>query len=176
AAGKQAERGGERIPMMITELLRNASYIDVALLVLIILSFIFAIAAPGKTKKKAEETEEKIEALKKYQEDSFEMLNKKHESLKEVLVDSINKLTARLNAILKSNETFMLEIDNKTKPLKASIDDTMDQVKATRDTLRKTVLENEREMKKMGKEINNFSKEIQKMKDDIRERTIDLEL
>ena len=161
---------------MITELLRNASYIDVALLVLIILSFIFAIAAPGKTKKKAEETEEKIEALKKYQEDSFEMLNKKHESLKEVLVDSINKLTARLNAILKSNETFMLEIDNKTKPLKASIDDTMDQVKATRDTLRKTVLENEREMKKMGKEINNFSKEIQKMKDDIRERTIDLEL
>lgn len=162
--------------MMITELLRNASYIDVALLVLIILSFIFAIAAPGKTKKKAEETEEKIEALKKYQEDSFEMLNKKHESLKEVLVDSINKLTARLNAILKSNETFMLEIDNKTKPLKASIDDTMDQVKATRDTLRKTVLENEREMKKMGKEINNFSKEIQKMKDDIRERTIDLEL
>lgn len=162
--------------MMITELLRNASYIDVALLVLIILSFIFAIAAPGKTKKKAEETEEKIEALKKYQEDAFEMLNKKHESLKEVLVDSINKLTARLNAILKSNETFMLEIDNKTKPLKASIDDTMDQVKATRDTLRKTVLENEREMKKMGKEINNFSKEIQKMKDDIRERTIDLEL
>jgi competence protein ComGC len=162
--------------MMITELLRNASYIDVGLLVLIILSFIIAIAAPGITKKKAEETEEKIEALKKYQEDAFEMLNKKHESLKEVLVDRINKLTARLNAILKSNETFMLEIDNKTKPLKASIDDTMDQVKATRDTLRKTVLENEREMKKMGKEINNFSKEIQKMKDDIRERTIDLEL
>lgn len=162
--------------MMITELLRNASYIDVALLVLIILSFIIAIAAQGKTKKKAEETEEKIEALKKYQEDAFEMLNKKHESLKEVLVDRINKLTARLNAILKSNETVMLEIDNKTKPLKASIDDTMDQVKATRDTLRKTVLENEREMKKMGKEINDFSTEIQKMKDDIRERTIDLEL
>jgi peptidoglycan hydrolase CwlO-like protein len=162
--------------MMITELLRNASYIDVALLVLIILSFIFAIAAPGKTKKKAEETEEKIEALKKYQEDSFEMLNKKHESLKEVLVDRINKLTARLNAILKSNETVMLEIDNKTKPLQDSIDDTMDQVKATRDTLRKTMLENEKEMKKMGKEINDFSKEIQKMKDDIRERTIDLEL
>ena len=104
------------------------------------------------------------------------MLNKKHESLKEVLVDRINKLTARLNAILKSNETVMLEIDNKTKPLKASIDDTMDQVKATRDTLRKTMLENEKEMKKMGKEINDFSKEIQKMKDDIRERTIDLEL
>ena len=120
--------------------------------------------------------EEKIEVLKKYQEDAFEMLNKKHESLKEVLVDRINKLTAKLNAILKSNETVMLEIDNKTKPLKASIDEAMDQVKATMDTLRKTMLENEKEMKKMGKEIDDFSKEIQKMKDDIRERTIDLEL
>jgi peptidoglycan hydrolase CwlO-like protein len=38
------------------------------------------------------------------------------------------------------------------------------------------MLENEKEMKRMGKEINDFSKEIQKMKDDIRERTIDLEL
>jgi len=159
--------------MITTELFRNVSYIDVALLVLIILSFIIAIAAQGKMKKRREE---KIEALKKYQEDVFEMLNKKHESLEEVLVDRIDKLTARLDSILKSNETVMLEIDNKTKPLKASINESMDQVKATMDTLRKTMLENEKEMKKMGKEINDFSKEIQKMKDDIRERTIDLEL
>ncbi len=162
--------------MITTELLGNASYIDGALLVLIILSFISVIVAHGKMKKRREEMEEKIEALKKYQEDVFEMRSKKHESLEEVLVDRINKLTAKLNAILKSNETVMLEIDNKTKPLKASIDDTVDQVKATRDTFRKTMLENEKEMKKMGKEIDDFSKEIQKMKDDIRERTIDLEL
>jgi len=58
-------------------------------------------------------------------------------------------------------------------PLKVSLDDTMEKIKAT---LRKTILENEREMKKMKKEMNDFSKEIQKMKDDIRERTIDLEL
>ena len=163
--------------MITTELLRNVSYIDVALLVLIIFFLIRGIVTQGKIKKEIqEETEEKIEALKKYQEDAFEMLNKKHESLKEVLVDRINKLTAKLNAILKSNETVMLEIDKKTKPLKASIDEAMDQVKATMDTLRKTMLENEKEMKKMGKEIDDFSKEIQKMKDDIRERTIDLEL
>jgi len=162
--------------MITTELLRNVSYIDVALLVLIILSFISVIAAQGKMKKRRAETEEKIAALKKYQEDAFEMLNKKHESLEEVLVDRINKLTAKLNSILKSNETVMLEIDNKTNPLKASIDEAMDEVKATRGTLRKTMLENEKEMKKMGKEIDDFSKEIQKMKDDIRERTIDLEL
>jgi peptidoglycan hydrolase CwlO-like protein len=146
--------------MITTELLVNASYIDVALLVLIIFFLIRGIVRQGKIKKEIqEETQEKIEALKKYQEDVFEMLSKKHESLEEVLVDRI-----------------MLEIDKKTKPLKASIDEAMDQVKATRDTLRKTMLENEKEMKRMGKEINDFSKEIQKMKDDIRERTIDLEL
>jgi biopolymer transport protein ExbD len=163
--------------MITTELLRNVSYIDVALLVLIIFFLIRGIVTQGKIKKKIqEEMEEKVEALKKYQEDVFGMLSKKHESLEKVLVDRINKLTARLNAILKSNETVMLEIDNKTKPLKASIDKAMDQAKATMDTLSKTMLENEKEMKKMGKEIDDFSKEIQKMKDDIRERTIDLEL
>jgi len=163
--------------MITTELLVNASYIDVALLVLIIFFLIRGIVRQGKIKKEIQEAmEEKVEALKKYQEDVFEMLSKKHESLEEVLVDRINKLTAKLNAILKSNETVMLEIDNKTKPLKASMDEAMDQVKATMDTLRKTMLENEKEMKKMGKEIDDFSKEIQKMKDDIRERTIDLEL
>jgi biopolymer transport protein ExbD len=163
--------------MITTGLLRNVSYIDVALLVLIIFFLIRGIVTQGKIKKKIqEEMEEKVEALKKYQEDVFGMLSKKHESLEKVLVDRINKLTARLNAILKSNETVMLEIDNKTNPLKASIDEAMDQVKATMDTLRKTMLENEKEMKKMGKEIDDFSKEIQKMKDDIRERTIDLEL
>ena len=163
--------------MITAELLRNVSYIDVALLVLILFFLIRGIVTQGKIKKEIqEEMEEKVEALKKYQEDVFGMLSKKHESLEKVLVDRINKLTAKLNTILKSNETVMLEIDNKTKPLKASIDEAMDQVKATRDTLRKTMLENEKEMKKMGKEINDFSKEIQKMKDDIRERTIDLEL
>jgi peptidoglycan hydrolase CwlO-like protein len=162
--------------MMITELLVNASYTDVALLVLIILSFIGASVAQGKMKKKREQTEEKLESLNKYHEDAFEMLSKKHESLKEVLVDRINKLTTKVNAILQNKEKAMLEIDNKMKPLKASIDDTMDQVKTNRDTLRKTMLENEKEMKRMGKEISDFSREIQKMKDDIRERTIDLEL
>lgn len=179
---------------MVTELLVNGSYIDVGLLLLIIFSFISAVVAQGKTKKKIEETEKKIADFKRYQEDVSESLDKRYVSLKEALVDKMNKLTAKLNAILKSNETVMLEIANKTKPLKASIDDTMDKVKYTGDTLKKTVLENKEEMKKMEKkmekkisdfseeiqktqkEISDFSKEIQKMKDDIRERTIDLEL
>jgi len=179
---------------MVTELLANGSYVDVGLLLLIVFSFISAVVAQEKTKKKIEETEKKIADLKRYQEGVSEGLDKRYVSLKKALVDKMNKLTAKLNAILKSNETVMLEIDNKIKPLKASIDDSVDEVKDTGDTLKKTVLENKEEMKKMekkmakeisdfskeipkmAKEISDFSKEIQKMKDDIRERTIDLEL
>jgi len=176
---------------MVTELLAKISYVDVALLLLIIFSFISGIVAQKKTKKKIEEN---TSVLKKYQEDVSEGMDKKYASLKGVLVDRINKLTTKLNAILKSNETLILEIDKRTKPLRASIDDAIGKIKDTNDTLKKAILENEKksqkeiekmgkeisdfsgEMKKMGKEISDFSKDIQKMEDDIRERTIDLEL
>ena len=161
---------------MINELLVNGSYVDAAFLLLIIFSLISGIVALREMKKKVEATEKKIVALRKYQDDVTEKLDKRYESLKEVLVDSITKLTAKLNTILKGKETVVLEIDNKTNPLKALLDDTMDQAKATEDTLRKAILKNEEKMNKMRKEINDFSKEIEKMKDDIREHAIDLEL
>jgi biopolymer transport protein ExbD len=54
--------------MITTGLLRNVSYIDVALLVLIIFFLIRGIVTQGKIKKEIqEEMEEKVEALKKYQ-------------------------------------------------------------------------------------------------------------
>lgn len=161
---------------MVTELLAYGVYIDGALLLFIVFSLISSIAAQRKTKHKVEETEKRIVAVKKYQEDIFESLDKKYASFKEVLVDKTDRLTTRLNelskkfdAVLENNETVMLEIDNKTQPLKVSLGE-------TEKSLRKLVQANEIEMKKVEKELSDFSKEIQKMKDDIRERTIDLEL
>jgi len=155
--------------MIVTELFVNASYIDLALLLLIIFSLIMGIMAQRKTKKNTEEIEEKITALQKYQEGMFERLDSGYTLLKKVFVDKANKLNARLNETLEKNKAVMVEIDNKTKPLKVSLNE-------TRDTLRKIVLENEKEMKRIAKELEDFSKEIQRMKDDIQERTIDLEL
>ncbi|MCK4785769.1 MAG: hypothetical protein KAV87_18585 [Desulfobacteraceae bacterium] len=155
--------------MIVTELFVNASYIDLALLLLIIFSLIMGIMAQRKTKKNTEEIEKKITALQKYQEGMFERLDSGYTLLKKVFVDKMNKLNARLNETLEKNKAVMVEIDNKTKPLKVSLNE-------TRDTLRKIVLENEKEMKRIAKELEDFSKEIQRMKDDIQERTIDLEL
>jgi methyl-accepting chemotaxis protein len=159
---------------MVAELLANGSYlIDLALLMLIIFSLLIGILMQRKTRQKIGDMEKDIV---KYQGDVFEDLNNKYVSLKEAFSEKTNNLIAKLNAILKGNKAVMSEIDNKTMPLKISLDDAMEKVKATKDTLRKTILENEKELKKMRKEIDDFSKEIQKMKDDIRERTIDLEL
>jgi predicted nucleic acid-binding Zn-ribbon protein len=159
---------------MVAELLANGSYlIDLALLMLIIFSLLIGILMQRKTRQKIGDMEKDIV---KYQGDVFEDLNNKYVSLKEAFSEKTNNLIAKLNAILKGNKAVMSEIDNKTMPLKISLDDAMEKVKATKDTLRKTILENEKELKKMRKEIDDFSKEIQKMKDDIRERAIDLEL
>lgn len=159
---------------MVAELLANGSYlIDLALLMLIIFSLLIGILMQRKTRQKIGDMEKDIV---KYQGDVFEDLNNKYVSLKEAFSEKTNNLIAKLNAILKGNKAVMSEIDKKTMPLKISLDDAMEKVKATKDTLRKTILENEKELKKMRKEIDDFSKEIQKMKDDIRERAIDLEL
>jgi hypothetical protein len=179
AEGKKRQENrpkGEGIPIMVTELLAYGVYIDGVLLLLIVITLISSIAAQRKTKQKVEETEKRVVALKKYQEDIFESLDKKYASFKEVLVDKTDRLTTRLNelskkfdSVLENNETVMLEIDNKTQPLKVSLGE-------TEKSLRKLVQANEIEMKKVEKELSDFSREIQKMKDDIRERTIDLEL
>ncbi len=162
---------------MVAELLANESYIiDLGLLMLIIFSLLIGILMQRKTRQKIGDMEKDIVDMKKYQGDVFEGLNNRYVSLEEAFSGKTNNLIAKLNAILKGNKAVMSEIDNKTMPLKISLDDAMEKVKATKDTLRKTILENEKELKKMRKELDDFSKEIQKMKDDIRERTIDLEL
>lgn len=174
--GEEAEWRGGGILTMVATLLAYGLYIDIALLALILFTLFNGIVLQRRTNQRMEEMGRRIVALKKYQGDVFQSMDKKYLSLRNAFSDNTNDLTAKLNAILKSNKAVMLEIDNKTKPLKVSLNDTIDKVKATKDALRKTMAENEKAIKKMRKELDDFSKEVQRMKDDIRERTIDLEL
>jgi peptidoglycan hydrolase CwlO-like protein len=161
---------------MITDLFSYGSIIDVALLLLIIFSILGGLLVQRKMKQKIEEMETKILSLEKNQEDTLQSLNRKLISLRDGFIGKIKGLTVKLNevskqinSILEKSEAFVLEIDNKTKPLKVSLGE-------TERSLRKIVQESEKGIKKMEKELSDFSKEIQKMKDDIRERTIDLEI
>ncbi len=137
--------------MMVTDLLLNGSYIDIALLLLIILSVLAAIIGQRKAKQKMEE---RIEVL-------FDNTNK--------LKVNDRELSKKINAFFESNEAALSEIDNKMESLKASLSD-------TQDDLNNTVTANQKETQRVEKKLSDFSKEIQKMKEYIREWAIDMEL
>ena len=152
------------------------TYIDIALLVLVFLSLLISINIRTKINKRIDEIDNKITSLKKYQDDIFAGLNSKYGSIKEVLVDKVNKLTLKLNelskgldSVLDTKKSILLEIENKVKPLKISLGE-------TKETLRKITQTSEKDMKKLENDLADFYKEIEKMKNDLRERSIDLEL
>ena len=124
-----------------------------------------------------EEIEGEITSIQQYQGEVSEGLNSKFISLKKDIDDKIQGLTPKFNELVKrvgatlseSKKAVMVEMDDRTNPLKSSLNE-------TRATVRKMLNDNEKELKRMSMEIEEFSKELEKMKDDIRERTFDLEL
>ena len=55
-------------------------------------------------------------------------------------------------------------------------DDTFARINSSQEEMKKVTKESEEEIRKMAEGISTFAEEIKKMKDFIRERTIDLEL
>lgn len=137
--------------MTLTDVFANATYIDVGLLLMIMLSLLAVVIVQRKTKQKMEE---RIEVL-------FDSTNK--------LKVKDYELSKKINAFLESNESTVSEIHSKTESLKASLGD-------TQDDLSKTAQAHERHTKRIEKKLSDFSKEIQIMKDYIREWAIDMEL
>jgi uncharacterized protein YoxC len=137
--------------MIVKDLLINGSYIDIALILSIIVSLLAAIIVQRKTNQKFEE---RIEVL-------FESTNK--------LKVKHRELSKKINAFLESNESTVSEIQNRMGSLKASLGDIQDEVS-------RTAQAHERHTKRIEQKLSDFSKEIQKMKDYIREWAIDMEL
>lgn len=137
--------------MMVTDLFLKGSYIDVALLLLIVLTILAAIIGQRKTKQRVEE---RIELL-------FDNANK--------LKVNHRELSKKINAFFESTEAALSEIDNKMESLEAGLSD-------TQDSLSKTIEANRKETQRMEKKLSDFSKDIQKMKEYIREWAIDMEL
>jgi len=158
-------------------LLENVSVVDIVLLVLIIVSMIALFKVQKGMKKAMEEIDKEITSIQQYQGEVSEGLNSKFALLKKDIDDKIQGLTPKFNELIKrvsatlseSKKAAMAEIDNRTNPLKSSLNE-------TRATVTKMLTDNVKELKRMSMEIEAFSKELEKMKDDIRERTFDLEL
>jgi methyl-accepting chemotaxis protein len=129
------------------------------------------------------ELQRNLDDLEEQQSKRITDLANKFASLKDILFERTNALTVKFNELAKrSNQVFeqnrsvLQEIDKRMNPLKETLDDTLAREISSRDTIRKRIQQNETELRRISKDINDFANEIKKMKNFIRERTIDLEL
>ena len=137
--------------MTVTDLLVNGTYIEVAFILFIIISLLAVVIVQRKTNQKIEE---RIEVLF----DSTNKLKVKHHAL-----------SKKTNAFLASSESTFSEIHSKIESLKASLGDTQNDVS-------KSAQAHEKHTKRIEQKLSDFSKELQKMKEYIREWAIDMEL
>jgi chromosome segregation ATPase len=137
--------------MTAADLLAHGSYIDFALFLIIIIACLALVLVHRKSKQK---TAEMVEVL-------FDNTNKLRVKNRE--------LSKKIREFLESNESILSELESRIEFLKASIGN-------TQEDLSKAVQARERETKRVEQKLGDFSKEIQQMKDYIREWAIDMEL
>jgi methyl-accepting chemotaxis protein len=151
----------------------------VILIVVIVLVFVFR----RQTNRKIDELERQITSLQKDYAEQIKSIEERFGSLKDIvfektnlLAKKLNEISKRIDAVLEKTETVGKEIDRRVQPVKSMFDDSVSKVTASHDTMRKRILEGEKVIDRMAKDIDAFSDTIKEMKDFIRERNIDLEL
>ncbi len=158
-------------------------YIDIVIMLMVCCVLLLERSVRKKNKERMAEIEKKIAALEQFQSAASESFEEAITQLKEMLLKQTNPLTKKLNELSKNarvmherNQTIRRELELKIGPLRASIDDTAAKFISSHDAIRKIVQQGKNEIDIMNKDIDIFAQEIQKMKDFIRERIIDLEL
>ena len=161
----------------------NRTLIDIAIIFILFIVLLVEILVRQRINLKIKELEKKIVAMQKYRAERFKILDEALESIKERFLENINQLNLRLNelmkkmnVILEKYNTIGQELDKKVEPLKTSFNDNLARINSSHKAIKEVIKENEEQIKKVTESINTFAEEIRKMKDFIRERTIDLEL
>ena len=169
--------------MTLGELPSTGNFIYLALGVLVFLLLIYQIAGQQRVKKKIGQLEKAIGTLQKDQSKVFANLEERANAIKEMLFEKTNPLTNRLNELSKKANTlldrydgFRQDFEQQMGELRAAGDETTAKLTSSHDAVRKVVQEGKNEIARIGKEVDEFAVEIKKMKDFVRERSIDLEL
>lgn len=155
----------------------NAGYLAVMVLLLCVFCMAWVWVSQKNMKKKIAKTEQKILDLQRQQEELSEDLGQRMVGIKKSVDDTTNKLLTRLNGVLEkvnialteNKKTVSGEIAGMISPIQASF-------KETHHTLNRSVTDNRKEIKRLADKQEELSKEVHKVKGDLRERTIDLEL
>ena len=169
--------------MTLGELPTGGLYIDLGLGIVVFLLLFYEIAVQHRTRRKTAQLEKTIVTLQHDQEEVFTNLEDKANAVTDMLFEKtkplaskLNELSKRANTILERSEAFRQEFQNKVGSLQDAIDDTNAKFNSSHEAVRKAVQEGKSEIERMAKEVEGFEKEIQQMKNFIREGTIDLEL
>jgi chromosome segregation ATPase len=169
--------------MTLTDLPPAGIYIDFAIGVVVLLILFYEIFIQQRNKKKTRQLEKKVDAMQQAEAEVFARLEDKANAIKEMLFEKPNPLTKKLNelsqkasAIQERNETLRQELEDNMASLRESVDETAARFSSSHDALKKAVQEGKNEIEIMGKELEGFTEEIQKMKNFIRDGAIDLEL
>ena len=169
--------------MTLGELPTGGLYIDLGLGIIVFLLLLYEIAAHHRTRKRLAELEKNIVTLQNNQAEVFTNLEDKANAVTEMLFEKTKPLTSKVNelskkasAMIERSESIRQELEDKVGPLQAALDDTNAKFNSSHDAVRKAVQEGKSEIDRMVKEVEGFGKEIQEMKNFIRESTIDLEL
>lgn len=169
--------------MTLGELPSTGDFIYLALGVLVFLLLIYQIAVQQRAKKKIGQLERTIVTLQQDQSEVFANLEDRANAIKEMLFEKTNPLTNKVNELSKKANTLLERYDGlrqdfeqQVGELKAAGDETTAKLTSSHDAVRKVVQEGKNEIERIGKEVEEFAVEIQKMKDFVRERSIDFEL
>ena len=169
--------------MTLSELPTGGLYIDLGLGIIVFLFLLYEIASQHKTRKRLTELEKNIVTLQNNQAEVFTNLEDKANAVTEMLFEKtkplagkVNELSKKASLMIEKSETLRQELEDKVGPLQAALDDTNAKFNSSHDAVRKAVQEGKSEIDRMVKEVEGFAKEIQQMKNFIRESTIDLEL
>lgn len=144
-------------------------YLVGANLLLVVVSFIVLLRMVAKTRDQIQEARsslrveldvlaKRVDDAERVRQDRIESMEKKFESLKEVVAE-------RLNFVKDMSADFVRKLGKSEE-----------QIKKSEERMKGLVLDNTRSTEKLANDIYNFQREIEKMKEYIRERNIDFEL
>jgi uncharacterized protein YoxC len=87
-----------------------------------------------------------------------------------------NGIGEKTNLLFDEREELIEKVQMHIKPLTASLEDIKTRFNKLQESMKKVFGENDDKWMELANQLNYFSDEIQKMKDQIRERNIDCEL
>ena len=169
--------------MTLGELPSSGIYLYIALGLVVLLVLLYQLAVQVRARKKIGELEKRIAAVEEGQTAVFANVEKKADTLKEIVFEKTKPMTTKLNELskkvsmmLERNEAFRRELEDQIEPVKSSIDATAAKFNTSQDAMRKVVQDGKNEIDRITQEVEAFKEEIRRVKDFIRDGIIDLEL